>query len=236
MARVFRFVLRSLLVLLILIVVSGAFWFGLVPQRLSPFPPLSLTESAPWFADARLAALRFDPAQCRAILTPPHIEAVPIPDNPIKKGCGWVNSVQVAKAGGAEIGVSKLTCEMAAALALWLEHDVQPLAEELLGARVASVHDMGTYDCRNIVGNPFWKDLRSQHATANAYDIGGFTLTDGRRITVLANWKGPEKEAEFLHAIHRRACRWFRVVLGPEANAAHRNHFHFDRGFLWACR
>ncbi len=33
---------------------------------------------------------------------------------------------------------------------------------------------------------------------------------------------------EFLRGAHRAACLVFGTVLGPEANAAHRNHFHVD--------
>ena len=32
----------------------------------------------------------------------------------------------------------------------------------------------------------------------------------------------------FLRAAHRTACRLFGTVLGPEANEAHRDHFHVD--------
>ncbi|MBV1695048.1 MAG: extensin family protein, partial [Hyphomicrobiales bacterium] len=32
----------------------------------------------------------------------------------------------------------------------------------------------------------------------------------------------------FLREAHRSACRIFGTVLGPEANNAHRNHFHVD--------
>lgn len=32
----------------------------------------------------------------------------------------------------------------------------------------------------------------------------------------------------FIKAVHASACRTFGTVLGPEANAAHENHFHFD--------
>jgi hypothetical protein len=47
---------------------------------------------------------------------------------------------------------------------------------------------------------------------------------------------GPKAEAaplagnrtDFLRAAHRAACRIFGTVLGPEANAAHKNHFHLD--------
>ncbi len=36
------------------------------------------------------------------------------------------------------------------------------------------------------------------------------------------------KEGAFLRRLHRGACGIFGTVLGPEANEAHRNHFHFD--------
>jgi len=35
-------------------------------------------------------------------------------------------------------------------------------------------------------------------------------------------------KAKFLRAAHAAACRIFGTTLGPEANAAHRNHFHVD--------
>lgn len=35
-------------------------------------------------------------------------------------------------------------------------------------------------------------------------------------------------EAAFLRRLHRGACGTFGTVLGPEANEAHRDHFHFD--------
>ena len=35
-------------------------------------------------------------------------------------------------------------------------------------------------------------------------------------------------EADFLHRLHKGACGVFGTVLGPEANEAHRDHFHFD--------
>jgi hypothetical protein len=35
-------------------------------------------------------------------------------------------------------------------------------------------------------------------------------------------------KTDFLRAAHRSACKVFNTVLGPEANAAHLNHFHLD--------
>lgn len=227
---------RATLLVLLAIATVAAFWLGLVPQRLSPFPPLALDQPANWFIDPRLTALRHDPALCRAVLKAPYIEARPIPDRPIRNGCGWTNGVAVRSVGSAEIGLNPVTCEAAAALALWVNHDVQPLAQSILGSRVTRIHDMGTYACRNIVGNVMWKDFRSQHAAANAIDIGGFTLADGRHISVLKDWRGSGPASRFLRAVHDRACRYFRVTLGPDFNPAHRDHFHLDRGFLWSCK
>lgn len=38
----------------------------------------------------------------------------------------------------------------------------------------------------------------------------------------------PNAEGAFLRRLHKGACTAFGTVLGPEANEAHRNHFHFD--------
>jgi hypothetical protein len=38
----------------------------------------------------------------------------------------------------------------------------------------------------------------------------------------------PSAEARFLRRLHAGACGTFGTVLGPDANEAHRNHFHFD--------
>jgi hypothetical protein len=62
-------------------------------------------------------------------------------------------------------------------------------------------------------------------------------LANGRRITVLNDWNGPDQYARnFLRAVHNAGCRRFHVVLGPDANALHRNHLHFDMGPGTYCR
>ena len=38
----------------------------------------------------------------------------------------------------------------------------------------------------------------------------------------------PGSRTDFLRAAHSSACRVFGTTLGPEANSAHRNHFHVD--------
>jgi hypothetical protein len=215
---------------------SLAFRQGLVPPFLSPLPPIDLSEGRPWLADWRLAGIRHHPSVCARTLKPPHIDAQQIVDTPIQDGCGWSNAVRLASAGGARVPYDKLTCEMAVALALWLEHEVQPLAIEHFGQRVTAVRSLGSYACRNIRGNALWEHRRSEHATANAADIAGFTLADGRSIGIRSQWQSNGAEGRFLHAAHARACPYFRAALGPDYNAAHRDHFHLDRGPFSRCR
>ncbi|HEX5958485.1 MAG TPA: extensin family protein [Hyphomicrobiaceae bacterium] len=228
-------IFRILLLFLLLGGIAFAFRQGLIPARYSPLPLVDLGSPPGIFVDWQLASLRREPELCRRVLREPHIDAVSVEDNPIRNGCGWTNTVRFDSISGARLSVDKLSCETAAALALWMINDVQPVAVSMLGQRVASVQDLGTYSCRNIIGSALWKNKRSEHATANAIDIAGFTLADGRQINIARDWAGNGAEARFLRAAHQSACRYFRVALGPDFNRSHRNHFHLDRGILWTC-
>lgn len=227
---------RALLFVLIAAGTALAFRQGLVAPIVNPLPVLDLAVPRPWLVDWRLAGIKYYPSVCTRTLKAPHIEAEPIADNPLKDGCGWTNSVRLVSAGGVRASFGQLTCETAVALALWLEHEVQPAALEIFGQKVASVQSWGSYSCRNIVGSPLWSGRRSQHAIANAADIGGFTLADGRRISVRSHWKSEGPEGRFLRRVHARACPYFRAALGPEYNKAHHDHFHLDRGPFSRCR
>ena len=212
--------------------IFAAFRGGLVPRDLNPLSPLSLDARDQWFVDFKLAALRRDPALCRALLKRPYVEARPIADKPPENGCGWTNSFELRAIGGAKISVRPLTCEMAAALTLWVLHELQPATMATFGQPVASIEHFGSYSCRNIAG----KSRRSEHAMANAIDISGFTLRDSRKVSVLHHWQSPRPEAGLLRQVRRAACRYFRVTLGPDFNVAHADHFHFDRSLYWSCR
>lgn len=226
-------------VLLFLLVASGtaiSFRQGLVPPAINPLPEINIAQPRPWLVDWRLASIKNYPEVCASILKGPHIEAQPIPDSPLKNGCGWHNGVRLISAAGVRAGFDKLTCETAVAFALWVQHEVQPLAREMLGQPVRSIQSYGSYACRNIVGNRMWSNVRSQHAIANAADISGFALADGRTVSVRRHWRDEGPEGRFVRAVHARACPYFRVVLGPDYNAAHHDHFHLDRGPYSRCQ
>lgn len=231
-----RWLIKALLVSVICGAIAVVFRQGLLPAWLTPLPRLDLAHPLPLIVDWQLAELRHDRVLCAEVISRPGIiKARRISDRPLRKGCGWVNAIGITEVGGAKIGAQRISCQAGAALALWVAYVVQPEAQRIFGERVASVENYGTYSCRNIVGNSLWQDRRSEHATANAVDISAFRLEDGTRISVLKDWQGGGKKAEFLRAAHRGACRYFRVSLSPDFNVAHADHFHFDRGNLWAC-
>lgn len=204
--------------------------------RVSDVWPIDLSRPGGWLIDRQLAELATDSELCRRALVAPLVEHQIVADRPAADGCGWSNAVRTTRFGGAELRVEPLACGMAAALAFWIEHEVQPAALQHLGQRIAAVEHRGSYACRNIRGARALSSFRSQHASANAIDIWGFRLADGRRLAVKSGWGRGTAESRFLRAVHRGACNYFRVVIGPDYNAAHHDHFHLDRGFWRACR
>lgn len=267
-------------------------------------------------------------ARCTAMLK--GLDVVALPDTAIREGteCGTPAPMRLLSIGSnPQIAFSPppaLTCDMIAALHLWLQRDVQPLARKHLGAPVVSVATMSSYSCRNAYGRKSGR--LSEHGRVNALDIGAFVTAKGQTTMVVADWGpiareiaaqaaaaqkqreaeaaaaatkqkngvptppeppasvatqqplrpsiaidvpgisvqilrpdaptalgltqpnrlgGPKQQgdaaqpglpaaepltgkAQFLRAAHRAACGIFGTVLGPEANSAHKNHFHVD--------
>lgn len=54
------------------------------------------------------------------------------------------------------------------------------------------------------------------------------SLSSGVPALALHSKSPPGPDSKFLRAAHAAACRIFGTTLGPEANDAHRNHFHVD--------
>ena len=120
-----------------------------------------------------------------------------------------------------------LDCPMIAALDEWLRGVVQPAAQARFGEPVVKINAMGSYSCRGI-NNMSGANL-SEHAFANAIDIGGFVLASGRELNIMRGFNGAdEQERAFLHEVHAGACNTFTTVLGPGYNVFHYNHFHMD--------
>jgi len=145
-------------------------------------------------------------------------------------GCTLIDTIKLMDFGVPSTNLGPMTCPLAANFAAWARYGVAPAARLYLGADVVRIETFGTYACRNIIGNPNIAGRRSEHAHANAVDVSGFVLSDGRRITIQNDWTQDGPASQFLRVIRASACKRFRSVLSPDYNAAHYNHLHFDMG------
>jgi hypothetical protein len=162
------------------------------------------------------------------------VEFIPVPDRVTGANCGFKNAVLIHRTS-ADVGEEfSVTCRTAVSLALWEREMVLAAAEKYFGQRVAALEHFGSYSCRNVYGRP--EATRSRHATAEAWDVAGFVLADGRRIRVARDWQSTNAEAAFLRESRDGACRFFDGVLSPDYNAAHHDHLHLDRGPYRMCR
>jgi hypothetical protein len=210
----------------------GRWWT--LPDRHNPWAPLAYDEPANWLTRYKLQQLSAQPEACAAFMATTPWQYQTVPDRAQGDSCGWQGALQVRRTA-LRVGPSfTLTCPAAASLALWERHVVQPEAELLLGSPVQQLEHFGSYACRNVYGRE--EGQRSQHATANALDVAGFVLADGRRISVARDWHGDGAPAAYLRSIRGGACHWFNGVLSPDYNQAHADHFHLDKGPYRMCR
>jgi hypothetical protein len=209
-------VLRSVVILITVIACTGAFTHGAHSARVAPAvsivdtkPPLPVpAPKAPEAAGGGDAADAATPAEnwsaseiedakrtCQAIAAEvaAKFEALP----PRREGaCGTPAPVRLESIGADApvrfVPAPVVTCDMLKGLARWIDRGLQPLAEQHLDSAVSEVRVISSYACRTRYGKPGAR--MSEHAFANALDIGGFTLADGRKITVLTDWGATKRD------------------------------------------
>jgi len=143
--------------------------------------------------------------------------------------CGIQDAWKVSAVGDVAFSQpARLRCQMVGVTDTWIAKILQPAARSAFGERVVKLRIVASYACRGR-DNKHGAKI-SEHAFGNALDVSAFTLASGRVVEVESGWVSGGKESSFLKQVHGRSCGPFSTVLGPEANAAHRNHFHFDLG------
>lgn len=215
-------VMRGLLPLVPLTVLLGA--CGVLPQGHAPEQSAGIKRSA------QVITPRPETRACLANLGARKAAFSPLPDKYFGAGCATLGTVRIEslKSDDAKLALTNLgpvTCPLAETFADWARFGADRAAQQILGSPIVRIETMGSYNCRNVAGS----SRRSGHATANAIDVSGFVLADGRRITVLGNWTDHSpKVRQFFAAIHISACKRFGTVLGPAYNAAHKDHLHLE--------
>ncbi len=167
------------------------------------------------------------PSACRLALTEEVAIAPSIP--PIKGpgGCGGEDLVRLEavvlpdKRRVALTPAATMRCPMATAVVNWVRNDVAPLAERL-GSAVTALDNFDSYQCRgrnNVNGAQL-----SEHGRANALDVHGFKLADGRLVDLTDRTQPRDVREAVLHAV----CTHFSTVLGPDSDWYHEDHIHLD--------
>jgi hypothetical protein len=114
-----------------------------------------------------------------------------------------------------------LRCPMAEVVVHWLRDDVAAVARDL-GAQLKSVAVDTSFECRSR--NRIAGARLSEHGRANAIDLRGFTLANGKSFTFtdVAADKGARDR------LRQSACARFTTVLGPGSDGYHESHVHLD--------
>jgi cell division septation protein DedD len=114
-----------------------------------------------------------------------------------------------------------MRCAMATAVAEWIRADMAPLATNL-GTKLLELDNFASFDCRGrnrVVGAKL-----SEHGRANALDVRGLKLANGRSIALTERNTPREQREAVLHSV----CTRFTTVLGPGSDGYHEDHIHLD--------
>jgi hypothetical protein len=215
------------------------------PSAEIPLPRERPSEMAASSEEAAPAASAANSAEPVPAVPPPRVYQVGCPAllsgevsgrtlPPIQDGqCGLQSplSIEAVSANGRSIALNApvvTDCGMASALPAWVG-DVDRYVTAHDKTTIVSVNIGTGYACRNV-DNAAAGNL-SFHAFADALDVIGFTLADGRTISIAPGFNGtPEEGRDILHFARDAACTHFTTVLGPEADAFHQDNLHLDLG------
>ncbi|VEA64837.1 Uncharacterized protein conserved in bacteria [Serratia plymuthica] len=230
---------RTLVLLSVLLAVGLLFpWASrYLPPGYHPFAPLTLDDPPTLVTRLKLRLLANDPVACMAILTQARDAgriSFSLPGDS-QGECPLVAPVRVQNFGEVRLSSSFLaSCPLALSSAMFVGQIAEPQAQRQFGVRLARIDHLGSYACRNIYHRPVGR--LSEHATVEAWDIAGFRLANGKRLTILRNWPEQSTAGSYLRTLFEEGCGFFGSALGPEYNAAHANHFHFGMRGYGLCR
>lgn len=220
---------------------AGGYWLlahpqSPVPAHWNPLRDLSVTAPVTPVTAFQLNRALADEAQCRAALSGARVGFSELEDMVVDQNCGIAGRGVLTGLVTANIRRVETRCTTSLRLAMWEHHVVQPAARDILGTDVRSLRHIGSYNCRRMRTAQGARNGWSSHATADSIDIVGVELGDGRSLMLIDDWSMSGPEAEFLHRIGQGACDWFRVVLGPNFNRLHADHFHLQGSGWGYCR
>ncbi|MBF0238409.1 MAG: extensin family protein [SAR324 cluster bacterium] len=214
---------RNILILMSLLLVIPMVVMGIIRSK-----PFKL-----WYYSLVRPNIVFDNSdRCGDELKTMGLSLIPQKDFRTDEGCGFENVLKFRQLTIPQNQVIALTCQMTLALVKFEQDVLQPAASKFFQQKIQKIENFGTYNCRKQRKSRFFL---SEHARANAIDIGGFYLEDGTVISVLKHWSNAGKKSEFLREVSHGACEYFSKVLTPNFDKLHKDHFHLDMSFWPRC-
>ncbi len=119
-----------------------------------------------------------------------------------------------------------VACTFAQRLTRWVQTEAAPITYSNLNTALNAMGTGPGFDCRGRNGDSSAK--MSEHANGNAVDIEYLKLADGDTLHVRKALDSKGRGFATLRDLRASACKSFTTVLGPGANSAHQEHFHFD--------
>lgn len=185
-------------------------------------------KESPGDQPVKAAAIRPNPSQDAiisrkgAVCGDPSIRGEVLAPIPARiKGCGIAEPVRVTSVGGVALSsAATMDCTTATALKTWVDRGLQPAFK----GKVQELQVAAHYVCRsrnNRPGAPV-----SEHGRGKAIDISGFTLTGGKEVSILGDWR--KRDGKAIKKAHKAACGIFGTTLGPGSDGFHEDHLHFD--------
>ncbi len=207
-----------------------------LPDHWNPLRDLTVTAPVTLVTKFQLNRALADEAQCRATLSEAGVTFSRMEDLVIDQNCGISGRGELSGLVSTRVRGVETRCTTALRLAMWEHHVVQPAARDVLGTDVRALRHLGSYNCRRMRTAQGQDGRWSSHATADSVDIAGVDLADGRTLSLLQDWNATGPDAAFLRRIGQGACDWFRVVLSPNFNRLHADHFHLQGPGWGYCR
>lgn len=208
----------------------------LVPNSWNPLRPLDLREERTIFTAAKFQRALLSKNSCMAALETGAVKFSPMDDlvSADNSQCHIKDRVRLSGIGAVAMAPVETRCDIALRLSAWVIYDLEPMALDLRGSELTALDHFGSYNCRRVRTSSGNSSRMSKHATAEALDISGFRFANGQSISLSRNWNGDG--SDFLHKARDTACDRFPLVLSPDYNALHADHFHLEEGGWRRCR
>lgn len=186
--------------MIILLALGG--WWSLpwlkmhLPPQWNPFTPLAVTDPPGWMTRYKLECLSHDPEACLAVLQRASAQGfVRFRHVPALQGdCSIAQPLRISGFGDITLSGSFLASgPMAISSTMFILNSHHGPQQSGINRSLRRNSHLGSYACRNIYHRQ--QERLSEHATAEAWDVSGFQLANGRWLRVGKSWQQPDESA-----------------------------------------